>query len=177
MTDGRVALGRGDWQAAKEAFESTLHEGESPEALEGLGLAAWWLDLADIVFDARERAYRGYLERGDRAAAARMAVWIAWDSAAFRGEQAVANGWLQRARRLLEEHPGALENAWLALRAGVFALLDDGDPEERRGWPPTPCGSEGVCDRSITRWLDARFTALLAWRADTWPKACTSWTR
>jgi LuxR family maltose regulon positive regulatory protein len=130
MTDGRVALGRGDWQAAKQAFESTLHEGESPEALEGLGLAAWWLDLADVVFDARERAYRGYLERGDRVAAARMAVWIAWDSAAFRGEQAVANGWLQRAHRLLEEYPDALENAWLALRAGVFALLDDGDPEE-----------------------------------------------
>src|ERR1700730_13051548 len=130
MTDGGIALGRGDWQAAKQAFESTLHEGDSPEALEGLGLAAWWLDLADVVFDARERAYRGYLERGDRVAAARMAVWIAWDSAAFRGEQAVANGWLQRAHRLLEEYPDALEHAWLALRAGVFALLDDGDPEE-----------------------------------------------
>ncbi|HEY3042518.1 MAG TPA: LuxR C-terminal-related transcriptional regulator, partial [Vicinamibacterales bacterium] len=31
---------------------------------------------------------------------------------------------------LLEGHPDAPENAWLALRAGVFALLDDGDPEE-----------------------------------------------
>jgi ATP/maltotriose-dependent transcriptional regulator MalT len=130
MTDGQAALERGDWPAAKQAFELSLQQGDDPEALEGLGLAAWWLDLAEVVFDARERAYRGYLERDDRAAAARMAIWIAWDTAAFRGEQAVANGWLQRARRLLEGHPDAPENAWLALRAGVFALLDDGDPEE-----------------------------------------------
>jgi hypothetical protein len=87
-----------------------------------------WIWL--LVFDARERAYRGYLERGDRVAAARVAVWIAWDTAAFRGEQAVANGWLQRAHRLLEAHPDVVENAWLALRAGAFALLDDGNSEE-----------------------------------------------
>ena len=63
-------------------------------------------------------------------AAARLAVWIAWDSAAFRGEDGVANGWLQRARRLLEGQPDAPEHAFLAERAAVFALLDDGNPEE-----------------------------------------------
>src|SRR4029077_14050385 len=65
----------------------------------------------------------------DTLGAARMAVWIAWDTAAFRGEQAIANGWLQRAHRLLEGRPPATEHAWLALRSGVFALLDDGDPD------------------------------------------------
>lgn len=130
MTEGQSALERGDWQGARQAFELVLRDGENPEALEGLGLASWWLDLEDGVFDARERAYRAYLDRGDRAAAARMAVWLAWDTASFRGEQAVANGWLQRAHRLLEEHPDAPENAWLALRAGIWALLDGGDPEE-----------------------------------------------
>ena len=127
---GRSALDRGDWQAARLAFEGSLETGESPEALEGLGLAAWWLDLSDVVFDVRERAYRVYREREDGLGAARMAVWLAWDTAAFRGEQAIANGWLQRARRLLEGRPDAVEHAWLALRSGVFALLDDGDPEE-----------------------------------------------
>jgi len=127
---GRAALGRGDWQAARLAFEMSLKTDENPEALEGLGLAAWWLDLADIVFDVRERAYRIYRERDDSLGAARMAVWLAWDTAAFRGEQAVANGWLQRAHRLLDGRPDAPEHAWLALRSGVFALLDDGDPEE-----------------------------------------------
>jgi DNA-binding CsgD family transcriptional regulator len=107
-----------------------LQADETPEALEGLGLAAWWLDLADVVFDARERAYRIYRERDDNLGAARMAVWLGWDTAAFRGEHAVANGWMQRAQRLLQDCPDATEHAWLALRRGVFALLDDGDPEE-----------------------------------------------
>jgi LuxR family maltose regulon positive regulatory protein len=130
---GQAALGRGDWPAAREAFDAALQEEETPEALEGLGLAAWWLDLAAVVFDVRERAYRIYRERDDGLGAARMAVWLAWDTAAFRGEQAIANGWLQRAHRLLEGRPDAVEHAWLALRSGIFALLDDGDPDRAQG--------------------------------------------
>jgi LuxR family maltose regulon positive regulatory protein len=127
---GHAALNRGDWQAARAAFETALQAGDDPRSLEGLGLAAWWLDQADVVFDVRERAYRVYRERGDTQGAARMAVWLAWDTAAFRGEAAIAKGWLQRAHRLLDDRPESIEHAWLALRAGVFALLDDGDPEE-----------------------------------------------
>src|SRR5215468_7984184 len=125
---GRSALDRGDWAAARLAFEASLQHAETPEALEGLGLAAWWLDQGELVFDVRERAYRIYRERGDALGAARMAVWLAWDTAAFRGEEAIANGWLQRARRLLERRPDSPEHAWLASRAGIWALLDDGDP-------------------------------------------------
>jgi DNA-binding NarL/FixJ family response regulator len=136
---GRAALGRGDWQAARRAFEMSLQTEETAEALEGLGLAAWWLDLSDIVFDVRERAYRLYRDRDDSLGAARMAVWLAWDTAAFRGEQAIANGWLLRAHRLLEGRPPATEHAWLALRSGAFALLEDGDPEEA-----AKLASEGV---------------------------------
>ncbi len=130
LSAGRAALEAGAWREAQDAFERALAIEETPEALEGLGLAAWWLDLAAIVFDARERAYRGYRSRGDHRAAARVAVWIAWDSAAFRGEDGVAHGWLQRARRLLEGQPESAEHAFLAARAAVFALLDEGDPEQ-----------------------------------------------
>jgi DNA-binding CsgD family transcriptional regulator len=129
LAAGRVALEAGAWQQAQHAFAAALAAEETPEALEGLGLSAWWLDLADIVFDSRERAYRAYRQRGDLVAAARVAVWIAWDSAAFRGEEGVANGWLQRARRLLAGRPDSAEHAFLAERAAVFALLDEGDPE------------------------------------------------
>ena len=129
LNAGRAALGRGDWSAARVAFEAAIEREEGPEALEGLGLAAWWLDSADLVFDVRERAYRMYRERDDGLGAARMAIWLAWDTAAFRGEHAVANGWLQRAHRLLDGRPDSTEHAWLALRSGVFALLDDGDPQ------------------------------------------------
>ena len=127
---GQAALTRGEWEEAKRAFEAALAEEETPEALEGLGLAAWWLDLADVVFDTRERAYRIYHDQNNRTAAARVAVWLAWDTAAFRGEHAIAAGWLQRARRLLDDQPPGAEHAWLALRSGVSALLQDGSPED-----------------------------------------------
>ena len=126
--DGDNALARGAWVEAREAFERTLARRELPEALEGLGNAAWWLDLSDLVFGSREKAYRLYLTRGDRAEAARVAVWLAWDYWAFRGESAVANGWLQRARRLLDGLPSCSERAWLEVREGSFRLLEEGDP-------------------------------------------------
>jgi DNA-binding NarL/FixJ family response regulator len=129
LTAGRAALEAGAWHEAQRAFERQLAVEETPEALEGLGLAAWWLNLAEVVFDSRERAFRIYRQRGDQRSAARIAVWLAWDSAAFRGEEGVAKGWLLRARRLLEGQPDSPEHAFLAARAAVFALLDDGDPE------------------------------------------------
>jgi DNA-binding NarL/FixJ family response regulator len=126
---GDDALARGAWSEARDAFDADLRGNETPEALEGLALAAWWLDLADQVFDARERAYRLYLARDERQGAARVAVWLGWDYWAFRGEPAVANGWLQRARRLLEDQPPCAERAWLDVREGSFLLLEEGDPE------------------------------------------------
>ena len=125
---GDQALARGAWAEARGAFEAVLQIREIPEALEGLGTAAWWLDLADLVFDSRERAYRLYLAGGDRAGAARVGVWLAWDYWAFRGESAVANGWLQRARRLLDDLPACPERAWLEVREGSLCLLEEGDP-------------------------------------------------
>ncbi len=127
---GDQALARGAWTEAREAFETELRTAELPEALEGLGTAAWWLDLTDLVFDSRERAYRLYLARDERRASARMAIWLAWDYWAFRGETAVANGYLQRARRLLNREPDCPERAWLELREGSLALLEDGNPEQ-----------------------------------------------
>jgi LuxR family transcriptional regulator, maltose regulon positive regulatory protein len=126
---GDEALTRGAWEDARDAFTRALNVRESAEALEGLGVAAWWLDLADVVFDVRERAYRLFLEKDDRTGAARVAVWLAWDCWAFRGEHAVANGWLQRARRLLDGLDECPERAWLECREGALALFEDGDPD------------------------------------------------
>ena len=126
---GDECLSRGAWDAARRAFETTLADRESPEALEGLGLAAWWLDDADAVFDSRERAYRLYGERGDRQSAARIAVWLAWDAWAFRGEHAVSNGWLQRARSLLAGLPESSDQAWLEVREASLCLMEAGDPD------------------------------------------------
>src|ERR1051325_11336939 len=128
---GTEALAAGAWADARQAFEAALAIQDTPEALDGLGLAAWWLDEADLVFESRERAYKLYLDRDDRRAAARLGVWLAWDCWAFRGETAVASGWLQRARRLLDALPESPELAWLEARESQLALAEDGDPDPR----------------------------------------------
>ena len=84
LTASREALNAGAWADAQQAFERVLAIEEIPEALEGLGLAAWWLNRSEIVFDARERAFRAYRHRGDQNAAARVAVWrqcVSWSVA------------------------------------------------------------------------------------------------
>lgn len=106
-------LARGDWKKAREAFETVRARVEAPEVFEGLGVAAWWLDEADVVFEARARAYRLYRQRDDRRSAARMAMTIAMDSFYFRGQTSVARGWQRRAARLLEGLPLTPEHAWL----------------------------------------------------------------
>ena len=123
---GWAALTEGRWEAARRAFSAALEREHTPEALEGLSWAAWWLDDADTVFDARERAFRLYRTRGDASSAARMATWLAANHLDFRGAFAVANGWLRRARRLLDAIDPQPDHGWLAFHEGylVFAQGD-----------------------------------------------------
>jgi DNA-binding CsgD family transcriptional regulator/tetratricopeptide (TPR) repeat protein len=113
-------LGAGRWRAARDAFTAAA-TGGAPAAYEGLSWAAWWLDDGPAVFDARERAYRLYRAHDDAAGAARMAIWLACDQLDFRGAQAVAQGWLARARRLLEPLDRNAEHGWLAFFEGYLA--------------------------------------------------------
>jgi len=128
VEQARAALARGAWEDARHGFEAALAEGESAAALEGLGTAASWLEDADATFAARERAYRLYQAAGDRIGAARVAIALAFDHFSFRGEDAVAGGWLARAHRLLEGLGPVPEAGWLALQEGELAVLSDNDP-------------------------------------------------
>lgn len=87
----------------------------SPETLEALSWDAWWRNDVDALFEARELAYRAYRAAGDDLGAARMACWLGTDSVDFRGQTAVARGWLARARRLLEGREGTLEYGLLLI--------------------------------------------------------------
>lgn len=70
---GRVALARGAWDVARALFQAAASMEETPDALKGMSWAAWWLNDAPVMFEARARAYRAYRARGDRLGAARMA--------------------------------------------------------------------------------------------------------
>ena len=129
---GRDALARGGWEEARICFESALRQAESAEALEGLGMACWWLEDYPAGIAAREHAYRLFQQRDDRPAAARVAVWLSIDYADFRGESAVANGWLRRAERLLDGLDLTPEHALLAYQNAHVALMGRRDPVAAR---------------------------------------------
>lgn len=130
---GRAALARAAWPEARTQLKAALARGgEDPEVLEDLGLAGWWLDDASLTFDARERAYRAYRERGDARGAARVAIWLVWDYLSFRGEFAVASGWLERARRLLQGFEQTPEYGWLLVREAEVALFRQHDADVAR---------------------------------------------
>jgi ATP/maltotriose-dependent transcriptional regulator MalT len=129
-TDGAAALVRGAWAEAREAFEAALARRETAAAWEGLGWAGWWLSDEALTLRAREAAYRAHRAEGDDASAGRVAAWLASDHREFRGEDAVARGWLRRAHRLLDPLPESADHGWLALNEASFVLNVAGDVED-----------------------------------------------
>jgi LuxR family maltose regulon positive regulatory protein len=129
---GWAALGGGDWEGARAFFEESLSDRETPEALEGMGWVGHMLNEDRLTFDAREGAYRLYLDRGDKSAAARVAALLAADHLLFRGEPAVANGWLQRAHSLIDGLEPGVDHGWLAIHEGHIAVALDEDTAKAR---------------------------------------------
>jgi DNA-binding NarL/FixJ family response regulator len=125
---GWVELTEGRWEAARALFEEALSASETAAAWEGLSWAAWWLDDASAVFDARERAFRLYGRDGDPASAARIAAWLAADELDFHGAAAVASGWLARAHTLVDDLEPGPAHGWLAFFEGYVASMR-GDSE------------------------------------------------
>ncbi len=78
-----------------------------------------WAKL-DQCIAARERAYARFEAEGDARHAARSAILL-YDYYCFKGRRAVANGWLQRAKRLLEDQPESPEHGVLLEREAEVA--------------------------------------------------------
>jgi DNA-binding NarL/FixJ family response regulator len=102
-----------------------LHDREfselAPEELEALADAAWWTSRLDEAIAARQKAYAGYAAAGNGRRAAYSAWFLFWDHV-FRGEEAVASGWLRRAERHLGSEPECVEHGYLAFAHGELAL-------------------------------------------------------
>jgi hypothetical protein len=76
---GFGAVAQGDWAEARRQFEAVLVHVDLPEAREGLGMAAYWLEDVPLLFDSRERAFRLYRDRGNRVGMARVATSLSVD--------------------------------------------------------------------------------------------------
>lgn len=132
LAAGWQALARTEWDRARSLFEAAVSREESAEALEGLSLAARWLDDGETMFATRERAYQLYRRDEDLRSAGRLATLFGIDYFSFRGEAAIGNGWFRRAHRLLGELPPVPEHGWLWIWEGQIRLLADNDPAAAR---------------------------------------------
>jgi DNA-binding CsgD family transcriptional regulator len=153
LVEAEGALARADWPAAKRLFSEALADDETPEAFEGLGAAAFFLDEVGLMVDARERAFAAYRRQERPIDAARVAISLAWDFRTVRGQRAISDGWLARARRLLEASPPVREHGWLALREASFALPGDA------GFARARCAEAEALGRRLGD-IDLQMTAL-----------------
>jgi len=122
----RDAAARRDWPAAFEAFSAVDARAPlAPEDLERVAKAAWWTGRSNESIEARERAFAGYLHRGETERAAFCALTLRREYAA-KLASSVAQGWLSRAERLLADSDGTAAHAYLAI-AHAEAAWHGGD--------------------------------------------------
>ena len=126
LAAGQRALEQARWGDARGAFEAVLDQGESAQALDGLGLALWFLGEVAQGINARERAFELYVGEGRCDDAARTAVWVSHQYYASRRVSA-ARGWLARAERALEAAPECGGHGWVAVERARHAPA----PEEQ----------------------------------------------
>jgi DNA-binding CsgD family transcriptional regulator len=112
---GEAALSRGAWDRARDSFEAALGRETSPDGLDGLARALWWLDRQADAVDARARAYGLFRRAGDVARAVRIALWLAHEYSAVHGNEPAAEGWLARAEHVLTDQVDVVERGYLEL--------------------------------------------------------------
>lgn len=123
---GRDALRRREWAEGYELLRTADESTDlSPEDLMLLGEAAMWTGHMDMVEPYFERAYRAYLAEGKTLRAAFVATWIA-HNVRNNLRPSLANGWMSRAKRLLDLEEEAAEHGYWALQKSLDSL-NEGD--------------------------------------------------
>ena len=118
--EGQAALVQGRWADARTAFEAALAERESPEALDGLGEALWWLGEPQAGLAYRERAFVGFSRVDDPLRAATSAIAVCVSYGVNFGNGAAAAGWLARAESSVDNPDAGPLCGWFWLMRGYF---------------------------------------------------------
>ncbi len=114
LDQARQAFRAQDWQGAYDLVAATAGAASDAdvEAVELLGEAAWWLGRIDECVVHRERAFAIRQRTGATRRAARLATLLYYDHC-WQARRVVANGWLARAVRLLEDEPECPEHGYV----------------------------------------------------------------
>lgn len=127
LVAAREAVGRHAWAEARDAFAAADREQPlAPADLQLFADAYWWSGHPDEAVEALERAYAGFLEKGDTDTAAAIAVWLTY-LAFRRGAMAVGSGWMAKAERLVEDDPDSPGAAWVSFLRMASALFAGSD--------------------------------------------------
>lgn len=162
----RTALRDHAWSEAYGALATLDREAAlGAEDLERLAEAAWWSAHPAESVDAFERAHTAYVAEGNPERAAYVALRLV-DERFTRHEAALANGWRQRAIRLLEGRPETAVNGYLELEL-VRASMMGGDLAEaaRHATTAHEIGTR-FGDRDLEAFGLVLEGALLVWQAE-----------
>jgi ATP/maltotriose-dependent transcriptional regulator MalT len=116
----RDAVARAAWPEAYEEFRALDPSTFTPEDLEGIADAAWWLCKMEESIATRQKCYASYAAAGDRAQSGFVAVRLCIEHF-LRGDPSVGAGWLSRAREDLRDEPEGFEHGFLALIEATVA--------------------------------------------------------
>jgi DNA-binding CsgD family transcriptional regulator len=114
----KESLAHGRWEQARQQLAAQLVERESPEALDGMGTALWWLCQIRESLKYRERAYVAYRAEDRYVEAAMVALDVSVCYLSNLDNPAAAQGWIARARRVAELSGDERLNGWLLLMEG-----------------------------------------------------------
>jgi class 3 adenylate cyclase len=117
----RDALAAHRWEEAFELLTRSDAEASlDPEDLEALAQAAWFNGHADLGLEAKERAFKGYLDRGNKRRAAFLTFDIGHEYGLMR-KFSIASAWVGRGERLLKDEPESYAHGYLALSKSAVA--------------------------------------------------------
>ena len=142
--------GHPDWRAVHDELSRREPRSLSAAELDRLGESLFWLDRPNDSIAVLGRAFTAHVADGDHAGAA-MAAWQLFYDHALVGEMALANGWLERARR----HAG-VEGA---VAAGFLAVAES----DHAAWAGALDDAVTNADRAVElghRNRDANLTAM-----------------
>ena len=117
----RETVRTGPWPHVYEDLSSRDPVSLAPVELDALAEAAWWQCKTDESIAVRQRAYAAFREAKDDLGAARTAARLFHDHF-YRGEGAVAVGWLRRGFRHVERDPNGVESGWLQMAEAELHL-------------------------------------------------------
>ncbi len=111
----RAALEGHRWKEAFDLLSQADRDGPlEPEDLEALAKAAWFTAQADLAIDAKERAFKAHIDRGNRIRAAALAFDIGHEYV-LKQKLSIASAWASRGERLLQGEPESFAHGYLAL--------------------------------------------------------------